>query len=36
MYRVAAGEYQRALEYKPDYAAARDNLAKAQARIQQQ
>ncbi len=36
MYRVAVGEYQRALEYKPDYQAARENLAKAQAMIDQQ
>jgi len=36
MYRVAVGEYQRALEYKPDYQAARENLARAQAMIDQQ
>lgn len=36
MYRVAVGEYQRALEYKPDYQAARENLAKAQAMIDRQ
>jgi len=36
MYRVAAGEYERALELKPDYEAARDNLAKARQRIRGQ
>jgi tetratricopeptide (TPR) repeat protein len=36
MYRLAAGEYERALELKPDYQKARDNLQKAQAMIQQQ
>jgi len=34
MYRVAAGQYERALELKPNYKAARDNLTKARQRIQ--
>lgn len=36
MYRLAAGEYERALELKPDYQTARDNLQKARAMIEQQ
>ena len=36
MYRVAAGEYEQALELKPDYQTARQNLAKARQRIKQQ
>ncbi len=36
MYRVAAGEYERALEYKHDYTIARENLAKARAMIDRQ
>ena len=36
MYRVAAGEYEQALELKPDYRTARENLAQARARIKQQ
>ncbi len=36
MYRLAAGEYEKALSLKPDYQAASDNLSKARQRIQQQ